>query len=228
MIVEKGCLDAFNPGVAEFEGKFVLLEQVICPAFFVGIVSGSGHPVTEGDFTRELSAGQFLFRHQYSGTDCRHVYLWGVFLPILSCPDKELRARLEMIPDVVGSCTRDECPGINPYLRDLGPMQFDFDRMDIVGGEAFLEFSSCAGACFDWLKRKQFEYIVEMDLRKERSERRITRTKPLEWPDLASFAEWLSCQGRFPLVKKTYSQDKERIVTQPARVSSAFLYQNSD
>ena len=229
------------------------IEPLIYPAFFIGVISHAQYPFQERE--ENMRDGQFFLNHIFGGTACSSRELWGIFLPISTCDDRDIIGKLSSLAER------------RWYMQNEFSTVGPFELMPEAGGsadgsnEALVPFTNI-DKVYSWLKSHKFRYVAEFsgpdmdDLRLDplvRARlsnsslsdpgdaalangivegasicREISRSSPLTWENLKQFAQWLSCDGKFPLERQRYMHQGNNYVTEPAKISIAFIYGNSD
>lgn len=229
------------------------IEELIYPAFFLGVIS-QGQPVTHEN---EFRDGQFVMSHIYAGTACSNRHLRGIFMPLSICKEKDTPiiqaltqvastgrydqalmnkiGPLNLMPFAGGSSdgsneallwftNSDE---IYPWLKShefkyvtefIGPDTQDLRVLPEIVQRVSKENLSDPGDIQLALG------IVEAAAHL----REIGNSNSLTWSDTGEFARWLSCDGKIPLERQRYIPHENRYVVEPAQISAAFIYANSD
>lgn len=223
-----------NPPTEVKSGKLGIDPAYILPAFFLGVVNkpciDAGYDKLSLD-PRCIPDGAFWYYHQCGGTACLHRSLYGIFLPLWSLRDTEIRKTIGGLAASYGGYEE-------PFpIREL---QIAF----YSATEAFVPFMNVEEA-FQWFGREQFAYLSSYDgslpsdvwptnvdpritriedlpsheilaqrALQEALKKKQLRTSPLEWPSLRVFENWLGHEGR--------------VIFDRSELTAAFVYLNSD
>lgn len=198
------------------------------PCLFLGVVSDptSDRIALETVVRRSgvVRGGRFLLEHKYEGHACSLSELFGIFLPLLSCPEANIRDGLIAITRMFSRESRcalhpyslqpKEAPGITELRKEMGLLgPFEVREVSHPHGtaEAFIRFER-PGEILTWCKAHDFRYIVGLT---EASGSRVVSDYAIPaWKDTDDFSEWLGIPGEMNVAS--------------SQIQAALLYKNSD
>jgi len=108
-----------------------------------------------------LKDGQYAMFHQYGGTACSPIILFGIFLPLSTCSDpaisKKITRLIERIGQTFGEPPNESLQQWKSELLDIGPLTIAHEKKS--AREAFIRLSNLS-ELHPWLKT-HFKYAVE-------------------------------------------------------------------
>ena len=151
------------------------IEELLLPSIFLGVrlplerryAFLDDFSYTDREFARanellglrSFKDGQFVFHHQFAGHQCNIANLVGIFLPLRTCKDYEVRTQFQHMAGHFHPghplISRVYAKMWAPALRGIGPLEAAPTDVE----EAFVRFSN-VGQTYLWLKDR-FEYVAE-------------------------------------------------------------------
>lgn len=205
--------------------------KAIYPCLFIGVISDPtpGRVALESVLRRSASIknGQFFLEHKYEGHACSLSELFGIFLPLGSCPETKIRDGLISITRMFSG--EKNCD-LHPYLHSLQPKQtpgfkelsreirlltpFEVREVSHPHGtaEAFIRIER-PNEVLAWCKAHQFRYIIGLKSESSGSVVVSDDATPA-WNNTEGFAEWLNMSGELNVAS--------------SQIQAALLYKNSD
>lgn len=176
----------------EAKGVLAIDDAFFMPCFFVGVVDKKG-------FETAGKEGLLSYEHQCDGHGCSQRNIHGLFLPLWSCRDENVRVRFLRMAETFS--------GYNEPLP-IADLKIAF----YSAVEAYVPFFDIDQA-YSWLLRNGLEYISDIDphvplayqdnvSRNEVEEAvasKSIRTTPLAWKSLDAFADWMRAASGLPL-----------------------------
>lgn len=184
-------LNAYTEGMSAEPPYF---DETYGPTFFIGVVNA---PSIRNSVMRPRDGFRHL-SHQCAGHACSHRRLYGLLLPVSTCPDTAIRSALE------------------DTARSFKGYQGDFPIAELrpalhSATEAFIPMMNVDSA-FDWLKRVGFQYVHD-DRPTATPNQDALMTHSLGNLTLPLILEKLKAQG---------------VLSDPSELTIAFAYFNSD
>lgn len=183
------------------------------PCLWIGLIN---HRTPKDYNEAALKPGQFLFEHQYEGTSCKQVSLFGAVFPLSTCTDLDifkgfckLEKRYYDMPFHGWSPNLDDLIQVREDLKGIGPLDCtnDFEYL----GEAFLTFDP-SDELFLWIK-KHFKMATAIEDHDDYKLIEVTEEKEVEFSSSNEFVKWLKLPD-------------ERLFS--LWLKAAFIYENSD
>jgi hypothetical protein len=210
-----------KPPRVEIESGFIYgFTDRLFPSLWLGLIPPGPREKYRDDTLAKLNkAGQFYIWHPYQGSTCDFVSLHGIFLPLVTCRNKEivdaftkLQRKYYNRPFTSVRPNLDEVVTVRNELRAIGPldMSYDFRAM----GEAYIPFQ-LSEVTYSWL-RSNFEMMTRIS-EEESPQVEIVETKPLTWNTLGEFTSWFFSHE---------TSSRESMIR--TLLMGAFIYPNSD
>lgn len=203
------------------------LLKAIYPCLFFGVVLSQTPDQTKNtalERSSSLKPGQFILEHKHEGHACSVSNLFGVFLPVKSCPSPTIPEALIRISETFSSETRcalhpylltapqKNVPGISELRIELGQLgPFEVRSVSHPDGtsEAFIRLDH-PDLVLAWCKGNIFQFVVGL---KAEGTTPVIKQEILPWANLKEFAAWLR---------------QPKLDTSIDRIQAALLYKNSD